>query len=146
MKRPPRHPRESIFAHGLGIHAVWVGLLMAGITLLVQSWATAMGHANWQTMVFTTLCLTQLAHVLAIRSEKESLFRIGLFSNKYLFAAVLLTFVLQMGTIYVPSLNAIFKTQPLTLAELAITLALSSAVFWAVEIEKLIRRRNTRSP
>jgi Ca2+-transporting ATPase len=146
MKRPPRHPKESIFAHGLGIHAVWVGLLMAGITLLVESWATATGHANWQTMVFTTLCLTQLAHVLAIRSEKESLFRIGLFSNRYLFAAVLLTFVLQMGTIYVPSLNAIFKTQPLTPAELAITLALSSAVFWAVEIEKLIRRRNTRSP
>jgi Ca2+-transporting ATPase len=120
---------------------------MAGITLSVQFWATATGHANWQTMVFTTLCLTQLAHVLAIRSEKESLFRTGLFSNKYLFAAVLLTFVLQMATIYVPSLNSIFKTQPLTLAELAITLVLSSVIFWAVEIEKLIRRRrNTSGP
>ena len=147
MKRPPRHPKESLFAHGLGAHALWVGLLMAGITLSVQFWATATGHANWQTMVFTTLCLTQLAHVLAIRSEKESLFRTGLFSNKYLFAAVLLTFVLQMATIYVPSLNSIFKTQPLTLAELAITLVLSSVIFWAVEIEKLIRRRrNTSGP
>jgi Ca2+-transporting ATPase len=145
MKRPPRHPRESMFAHGLGAHAIWVGLLMAGLVLSVQFWATATSHANWQTMVFTTLCLTQLAHVLAIRSEKESLFRTGLFSNKYLFAAVLLTFVLQMATIYVPSLNPIFRTQPLTPAELAITLALSSAVFWAVEIEKLIRRRDTHS-
>ena len=141
MKRPPRHPKESMFAHGLGTHAVWVGLLMAGITLSVEFWATKAVNAHWQTMVFTTLCLTQLAHVLAIRSEKESLFRIGLFSNKYLFSAVLLTFVLQMATIYVPSLNGIFKTQPLTLVELAMTLGLSSLVFWAVEIEKLVRRR-----
>jgi Ca2+-transporting ATPase len=147
MKRPPRHPRESMFAHGLGAHAIWVGLLMAGLALSVQFWATATGHANWQTMVFTTLCLTQLAHVLAIRSEKESLFQIGLFSNKYLFVAVLLTFILQMATIYVPSLNPIFRTQPLTLAELAITVGLSSAVFLAVEVEKLIRRRrNTSGP
>jgi len=146
MKRPPRHPRESMFAHGLGVHAIWVGLLMAGITLSTEFWATKTGNAHWQTMVFTTLCLTQLAHVLAIRSEKESLFRIGLFSNKYLFAAVLLTFVLQMATVYVPQLNPIFKTQPLTLAELALTLVSSSLVFWAVEIEKLIRRQNTRSP
>jgi len=145
MRRPPRHPKESMFAHGLGAHAIWVGLLMAGITLSVEFWSTKMVNAHWQTMVFTTLCLTQLAHVLAIRSEKESLFRIGLFSNKYLFGAVSLTFLLQMATIYVPSLNGIFKTQPLTLAELTITLALSSAVFWAVEIEKSIRRRNTHT-
>ena len=146
MKRPPRHPKESLFAHGLGTHAVWVGLLMASLTLSVEFWATETVNIHWQTMVFTTLCLTQLAHVLAIRSEKESLFRIGLFSNRYLFAAVLLTFILQMATVYVPSLNSIFKTQPLTLAELAITLVLSSVVFWAVEIEKLIRRRNPSGP
>lgn len=94
-------------------------------------------------MVFTTLCLTQLAHVLAIRSEKESLFRIGLFSNKCLLGAVVLTFVSQMATIYVPSLNGIFKTHALTVGELAITIGLSSLVFFAVEIEKLIRRRKS---
>jgi Ca2+-transporting ATPase len=119
---------------------------MAGITLSVEFWATKTVNAHWQTMVFTTLCLAQLAHVLAIRSEKESLFRIGLFSNKYLFGAVLLTFILQMATIYVPSLNTIFKTQPLTIGELAITLVLSSVIFWAVEIEKLIKRRHTSGP
>jgi len=92
-------------------------------------------------MVFTVLCLTQLGHVLAIRSEKESLFKIGLFSNKYLLGAVVLTFVLQMTTVYVPFLNPIFRTEPLTLLELAFTLALSSVVFIAVEIEKFIKRR-----
>ncbi len=141
MKRPPRHPKESIFAHGLGSHAIWVGLLMAGIVLFVQAWSIRTEHAHWQTMVFTVLCLTQLGHVLAIRSEKESLFKIGLFSNSYLFGAVVLTFVFQMATVYIPFLNPVFKTEPLTLNELMFTLALSSVVFLAVEIEKFIRRR-----
>ncbi len=142
MSRPPRHPKESIFAHGLGFHAIWVGLLMGGVVLLVQAWSIKTGDAHWQTMVFTVLCLTQLGHVLAIRSEKESLFTMGLFSNKFLLGAVVLTFVLQMTTIYVPFLNPIFKTTPLTVTELTIVLASSSVVFIAVEIEKLIRRRS----
>jgi Ca2+-transporting ATPase len=144
MKRPPRHPKESIFSHGLGAHAIWVGLLMAGIVLSVQAWSIKTEHAHWQTMVFTVLCLTQLGHVLAIRSEKESLFTIGIFSNKYLLGAVVLTFVLQMATVYVPILNPIFKTEPLTVNELMFTLALSSVVFFAVEVEKLIRRKRAK--
>lgn len=142
MRRPPRHPKESIFSHGLGAHAIWVGLLMAGIILFVQAWSIKTEHAHWQTMVFTVLCLTQLGHVLAIRSEKESLFTTGIFSNKYLLGAIVLTFALQMATIYVPVLNPIFKTEPLTVNELTFTLALSSVVFFAVEVEKFIRRRN----
>ncbi len=144
MKRPPRDPKESIFAHGLGIHAVWVGLLMGGIVLFVQAWSIGTTHVHWQTMVFTTLCLTQLGHVLAIRSEKQSLFTIGLFSNMALFGAVALTFILQMATVYVPYLNGIFKTEPLSLGELLIVLTLSSGVFIAVEIEKLFKRRKSR--
>ena len=114
---------------------------MGGVVLFIQAWSITTGHAHWQTMVFTVLCLTQLGHVLAIRSEKESLLKIGLFSNKYLLGAVVLTFILQMATIYVPFLNRIFKTEPLTLQELMITLALASVVFFAVEIEKAIKRR-----
>jgi Ca2+-transporting ATPase len=141
MKRPPKHPKESLFAHGLGIHAIWVGLLMAGIVLFVQAWSLRTGHSHWQTMVFTVLCLTQLGHVLAIRSEKESLFKMGLLSNKPLLGAVILTFGLQMATIYIPFLNPIFKTQPLDLDELAISLGLASIIFFAVEAEKWWKRK-----
>jgi Ca2+-transporting ATPase len=144
MGRPPRHPKESIFAHGLGLHAIWVGLLMAGVVIFVQAWSISTGHAHWQTMVFTVLCITQLGHVLAIRSEKESLFTIGLFSNKYLLGAVVLTFILQMATIYIPVLNPVFKTEPLTLNELVFTILLSSVVFFAVEIEKWWKRKKSR--
>jgi Ca2+-transporting ATPase len=141
MQRPPRHPQESIFAHGLGSHIIWVGLLMGFVSIFTQAWSIKTGHAHWQTMVFTVLCLSQMGHVLAIRSERESLFSQGLLSNRPLVGAFLLTFALQMATIYVPFLNPIFKTEPLTFNELIFTLGLSSVVFFAVEIEKLIRRR-----
>ncbi len=141
MRRPPRPMRESIFAHGMWQHMLWVGLLMAGLTLLIQAWAFHTGHAHWQTMVFTVLTLTQLVHVMAIRSEKESLFSIGLFSNRPMALAILVTFLLQMATIYVPALHPIFKTEALDVEELAVCLAISAVVLLAVEIEKLLVRR-----
>ncbi|MDP2725516.1 MAG: HAD-IC family P-type ATPase, partial [Syntrophales bacterium] len=144
MKRPPRHPRESIFAYGLGVHALWVGLLMGIVVLSVQGWSIGSGSSHWQTMVFTVLCLTQLGHVLAIRSERESLFAIGLLSNKPLLGAVLLSFLFQMATVYVPFLNPIFHTKPLAPTDLAITIVLSSVIFVAVEIEKLIKRKREK--
>lgn len=144
MSRPPRHPRESIFSHGLGAHIVWVGLLMGAASLFIQAWSIGTGHAHWQTMVFTVLCLNQMGHVLAIRSERESIFKQGFLSNKPLIGAFLLTFGLQMATIYVPGLNPVFKTEPLTLNELILTLVMSSIVFIAVEIEKLVKRRGDR--
>ena len=139
MERPPRHPRESIFAQGLGVHIIWVGLLMGGVSVFTQAWALD-GEAHWQTMVFTVLCLSQMGHVLAIRSEKESFFTQGVLSNKPLLGAVSLTFALQMATVYVPFLQPVFKTEALTTGELLFTLAMSSIVFVAVEIEKLVKR------
>jgi Ca2+-transporting ATPase len=140
-RRTTRPPQESIFARGLGAHVLWVGLLMAALALGTQAWSLAGTSSHWQTMVFTVLCLSQLAHVLAIRSEHESLFSQGLLSNRPLLGAVALTFVLQMATIYVPALNHIFKTAPLSLGELAATLAVAAVVFVAVEVEKWLKRR-----
>ena len=140
MQRPPRHPKESLFANGLWQHILGVGLLIGGLCLGVQAWAISTGHAHWQTMVFTVLTLSQMAHVLAIRSETMSLWRLGLGSNKPLLGAVLLTFALQMATIYVPALNPIFKTEALSGPELAICLAASLMVYGVVEVEKAWRR------
>lgn len=140
MKRPPRSPRESIFAHGMWQHILWVGLLMGGVSLVTQAWAYHTGSAHWQSMVFTVLTLSQLGHALAVRTESASLFRVGLLSNRWLLGAVVLTVGLQLATLYVPVLNAVFKTQPLDGAELALCLALSTVVFWAVEIEKWLVR------
>lgn len=142
MKRPPRNPRESVFANGRGLHMIWVGLLMAAIALTVQALAIGQG-LHWQTIVFNVLCLSQMGHVLAIRSDKESLFSQGLFSNKLLIIAVLIAMILQFVVTYVPALQSIFKTQALSWKEFLLVGALSSLVFIAVEIEKWLRRKKS---
>ncbi len=141
MRRPPRPPDESIFAHGMWQHILWVGLLIGALCLFTQAWALRNGSAHWQTMVFTVLTLAQMMHVLAIRSESTSLFTLGIASNRPLLAAVGLTLVLQLLLIYVPSLNVIFKTSPLSLGELGFCLLMSSVVLVAVEMEKALHRR-----
>ena len=140
MKRPPRKPQENIFSNGMGRHILWVGFLMGITTLGIQYWAINSENSHWQTMAFTVLCFSQMGHVMAIRSERESLFKIGVFSNKPLLGALFLTVILQLMLIYVPFFNTIFKTQPLSIYELAITIVVSSVIFWAVEIEKYIIR------
>lgn len=145
MKRPPRKTNESLFADGIGFHIAWVGLLMAVITLGTEAWAVNQQMPHWQTMVFTVLSISQLGHVMGIRSDRQSLFRLGVFSNKPLLGAVVLTFALQMGVVYFPFANQVFKTQPLTLNELLICIVLSMVVFTGVEIEKLIMRRSVDS-
>jgi Ca2+-transporting ATPase len=141
MRRPPHPPNEHIFARGLGRHILWVGLLMGLVVLGVGYGYWSAGAAQWQTMVFLTLTLAQMAHVLAIRSDHDSLFRIGLRSNRPLLGAVMLTFVLQLALVYVPLLQGFFTTVALSARDLAIGLAASSIVFWAVELEKWAMRR-----
>ena len=92
-------------------------------------------------MVFTLLTLTQMAHVLAIRSERESLFTQGLASNLPLLGAVLLTLALQLAVLYLPPLQSIFRTAPLALDELLLCVGLAALLWVAVEIEKWLRRR-----
>lgn len=140
MKRPPRNPRKNIFAGGMAIHILWVGFLMGVITIGMQAWAIHQNNPHWQTMVFTVLCFSQMGHVMAIRSNEQSLFKIGLLSNKPMLWALLITVALQMMIIYTPYFNEVFKTQPLSLYELVITLVASSGVFFAVEFEKWIKR------
>jgi len=142
MRRPPYHPQESIFGRGMGRHILWVGLLMGLVSLGMGFWAWKIDRPYWQTMVFTTLTLSQMGHALAIRSGRDSLFRIGLLSNKPLLGAVLLTFVLQLAVVYVPFLQGLFKTVALPSTDLLISLVLSTGVFWGVELEKWLLRRN----
>jgi Ca2+-transporting ATPase len=140
MERPPRPPQQSVFSNGRGLHMIWVGMFMAGIALSAQAFAINKG-LHWQTIVFNVLCLSQMGHVLAIRSEYKSLFAIGLFSNKPLIGAVLIAFLLQFVISYTPFLQQIFQTQALTLQEFILVSVASSLVFFAVEAEKLISRR-----
>lgn len=144
MQRPPRKPGQNIFSGGMGWHILGVGLLIGLLTIGVQAWALNRGLEHWQTMAFCVLCFCQLFHVMAIRSSDRSLFSQGLFSNMPMLLALAVTFMLQMMVVYVPFFNEPFRTQPLTTEELLIVVAISSVVFWVVEIEKWFRRRYAR--
>ena len=142
MQRPPRPPDESVFAHGMWQHIIWCGLVMGLICIATQSWAISTGRTEtWQTMIFTVLTLSQMGHVLAIRSELTPLASSRFFSNKALLSAVALTCALQLAVIYVPAFNDLFNTAPLSAGDLALCIALSTVVVVVVEIEKWLVRR-----
>ena len=92
-------------------------------------------------MVFNFLCLSQMGHVLAIRSEKQSFFSIGLFSNRLLIGSVMVTILLQVAITYVPFLQSVFKTESLSLHEFVLVGVGSILIFAAVEVEKLVKRK-----
>ncbi len=148
MKRPPFSPKESIFARGLGWYMIRIGIIFAIITIVLMNWAYyhthgGAGSANgldperWKTMVFTTLCIAQMGHAIAIRSNNQLTIQINPFSNPYLLAAVVLTSILQLMLVYVPPLRAFFGTQIISLPELGICLGFSALMFVWVELEKL---------
>ncbi len=145
MRRPPYPPRESIFARGLGSHVLWAGPLMGAIALMTGFVFWQAGDEVWQTMLFTVLTLGQMFHVMAIRLDRESLFTRGPYTNPYLFWAVIATILLQGALIYVPFLQNLFELQPLDLWHILLAFALSSIIFWVIEVQKWVLRWRERS-
>lgn len=137
MKIPPRDPKENIFSAKTAFRILRIGFLLGIVTVGTQAWAINNDIAHWQTMAFTVLCFSQMGLAMAFRS-RFSVFAAGVFTNWRMIGAISGTFILQLMLIYVPQLNIVFKTQPLSLKELLITIAVSSIVFWAVEAEKYI--------
>ncbi len=142
MERPPCSPKESIFARGLGLYIIRIGIIFSIITITLMVWAyhagESAGNPNaWKTMVFTTLCIAQMGHALAVRSKERLTIQLNPFSNPYLLASVVVTVVLQLMLIYLPPLRSFFDTEILTLQQLVICLGFSSLIFVWVELEKL---------
>ncbi|MGI0148996.1 MAG: cation-translocating P-type ATPase, partial [Thermoplasmata archaeon] len=121
MDRKPRDPRASILSGGISWHIAWVGTLMMVGSLAVFVWAIGMGNRpvdEARTLVFYLLTTFQVFHVLAIRVERNSVFTEGVFRNRYLILAIILTMALQLLVIYAPPLQSAFRTLPLPPGEL----------------------------
>jgi Ca2+-transporting ATPase len=139
MNRPPRKPDEGVFAAGRGWFIIRMGLVIGVTTLLFQFWAVR-ADLPWQTMIFTALVIGRMAVVMGVRSEKHLLFQPGFLTNRPLLGAVALTLALQLAAVYWPFFQGIFSTEPLTLEEFLMTLALSSVVLIVIEGEKALRQ------
>jgi Ca2+-transporting ATPase len=150
MRRPPRPTGERVIPRGMWGGIVLVGATTAAATLFALDRALPGGLVAGagtmkygQTMAFTTLALAQVFNVFNARSERESAFR-GLFSNRWLLAAVGLTVLSQVAVIYVPFLRLAFSTVSLRGADWLRCLLYASAVLWVGEASKVIRRLRRR--
>jgi Ca2+-transporting ATPase len=148
MNRPPHDPKESIFARGLGAYMLRIGFVFSIISITLMHWAYY--HAQnpafpgdperWKTMVFTTLCLAQMGHAIAVRSNTQMTYQMSPVSNPFVLAAVIITTVLQLMLIYVEPLRNFFGTELLSPMELAVCFGFSTLMFVWVELEKLAKR------
>jgi Ca2+-transporting ATPase len=145
MRRPPIRPTESLFDTKMRKQVVWAGLLMGIVSLGIGYGYWLISRPEWQTLLFTTMTLSQMGLALAVRSGRDSLFRIGFLSNKPLVGAVALTFFLQLAVIYLPPLQGVFTTVSLNILDLAVCLAASTLLFCGVEAAKWLGRLKEES-
>jgi len=143
MKRPPRSPKENLFAGGIVIRILYTGAIIAAASLLIQYWAVKQGFdvKTQHTMVFATLCFVQLGNALSVRSVYHAIFCKEIFANKGMWGAILLTMALQMAIIYVPFLHPIFKTTYLDIKAMAAIFIVTITAVLFIELWKLIIKK-----
>lgn len=140
MQRKPYSPKEGVFSRGAGVYTFWVGLLIGSLALGLGAWYYFDGRPEWQTMIFTALAFMQIFQAFAARSEKESLFEIGFWSNPVLAGLSLVVFALQMLVLYVPGLANFFEVTALPLSDLGVSFAAGLVVFAVMELSERFRK------
>ena len=149
MKQPPRSPTEPVInrdmAIGIGVVSVVDALAILGVFYLaLQRYPDHLAAA--QTIAFATLCVSELIRAFTARSERHSVFSIGVFSNRWMVWAVGVSFLLVLTVIYVPFLRPFFDTVPLTVSDWLLMLPFFFASPVAMELIKVyFRKRMVRS-
>ncbi|MGV3527131.1 MAG: cation-translocating P-type ATPase [Candidatus Sericytochromatia bacterium] len=133
MRRPAVSPGDSILGGAMLFQISWMGVLIGAISMGLGGWVyfTQGAESPWQSVIFTSLALAQIFQALAIRSSKDSLFRIGLFSNPTLLGMMGAVLALQTLVIYLPLLQGFFHTQALPLSLLGVIVG-ANALIWGV--------------
>lgn len=145
MRQKPRDAKSGFFSGIVGISIAYQGIIKGLITLLVfYIGFTMYNHRVAVTMTFLTLGLIQLAHSLNVRSNTQSLFKMGVFSNRYLVGAILLAAFLQVVVVLLPSLNHIFRVESLNLIQWLIVLAAALSIIPIVELAKVIAKHMSK--
>lgn len=140
MKKPPRKPEESIFSDGLGVQVLWQGCVIGILTLAAFFVGNASSHATGMTMAFLTLSMCEIFHSFNMRSRSRSIFSLK-GQNKYLFGAMLLSFVLTLGVIFVPGVNDVFQLVSLDFMHFISSVAIALLVLPIVELAKYLRKK-----
>jgi Ca2+-transporting ATPase len=143
IERPPRNPKEGIMNRLLIERTILVGLLIsAGV---VYNFMSALDEGvsleKARTIAVTTMVFFQFFQAWNSRSELQSIFKISLVSNPFLFYSMIAAFLAQLSVIYVPVLQWVFRTEPITTDEWLRILMVSVTVIIVVETDKWMRRK-----
>lgn len=152
MNRKPKK-NKNVFTKGMIWRIIYQGVMIGGLTLLAfalgcgfnfNSIVDTEGNITQigvtaQTMAFAVLALSELVHVFNLRSNKESIFKVGLLTNKILLGAIAISASLMLIVLNIPVLHGIFEISSLTLREVGIVTLLSFAPLIVVEIFKLFK-------
>jgi Ca2+-transporting ATPase len=140
MQRKPNSAREGIFSGAIW-QTTWIGLFIGVVALGVGLWYDYNGLPQWQTMMFNTLAFLQLFQAVGSRSARESVFTVGLFSNRVMNITAAAVILLQVVALYTPVLNTQFlRVVPLSWQDFLVSAGLGAALLVAMEIDKAIRR------
>ncbi len=148
MARPPRDPKDGIFAGGVGLDILVQGAFVAILTVLaffvgdfIQNghWFVIEDSADGVTMAFLTMSMAEIFQAFNVRSRRHSLFSLTR-QNKFLWGAAIAAMLLTAGVIYIPFLRDAFGFQSISFAEYAIAFGLALTIIPLIEIYKLIRR------
>ena len=139
LKQPPRHPSIGLLYPGLVVRIMVMAILIGLGTFLIFRWAeTRMSLDEARTLAFRTLVAFESSWPVSARSDEHTIFKLGVFRNRVLVISIGLAVLLQLAVIYVPFLQAAFKTYPLTLRDWAIVILATGGLFVLEEVRKAI--------
>ncbi|MFH1585634.1 MAG: HAD-IC family P-type ATPase [archaeon] len=141
LNQPPRDKKEKILNKDIIPFLILIaGLMVIGTIPLFKHYIADIDKAR--TVAFTTMSMFQLFNVFNMRSIKFSLFKVGVFSNKWVTYSLIVSFALMLGVIYLPWISDVFQFVPLTIGELGLITLIASSVFVVGEIYKRFRHGN----
>jgi len=145
LSQPPRNKKEKILDKELIVFLILMAGLMALGTIPLFVHFLPQGLEKARTVAFVSMSMFQWFNVLNMRSLKKSLFKIGIFSNKWILVSLAVSVLMMLAVIYLPFIQNIFQFIPLSLAEFGIIILVTSSIFIAGEIYKFFKYRNVNN-
>jgi Ca2+-transporting ATPase len=143
MRRPPRDPKANFFSEGLGVHVIWVGVLIGVIALSVARIffdPQNPSDTTWRTMLFTVLAFLQVGQALGSRAMNKATISLDFRSNPTIWLMIIAVFLLQIAVIYAPFMDRFFTVTPLRFGNFLLCIVLMILVYIPVKLEKILRK------
>ncbi|MFC1979232.1 cation transporting ATPase C-terminal domain-containing protein, partial [Chloroflexota bacterium] len=139
LKQPPRHPKVGLIYPGLLFRICFLALLMSLGVFFIFNWAQARyGIDEARTLAFCAIVTFSWLRVLNARSDEHTIFKLGIFKNRWLLIGITTAILLQMIVIYVPFMQTAFKTTPLSIGKWGIVLLAGLILFVIEEVRKVL--------